>query len=82
MLIETKKYGKKSFNIRNFIGVNNESLYKASWGMQIEWGNSIEVENIDLKTIIKNIGNKNIKAKVEEPLSLHVETLFILLSNV
>lgn len=40
------------------------------------------MENIDLKTIIKNIGNKNIKAKVEEPLSLHVETLFNLLSNV
>lgn len=35
-----------------------------------------------MKTIIKNIGNKNIKAKVEEPLSFHVETLFNLLSKV
>ncbi|CAM3982895.1 hypothetical protein BAQ48_17870 [Bacillus luti] len=35
-----------------------------------------------MKTIIKNIGDKNIKAKVEEPLSFHVETLFNLLSNV
>lgn len=38
--------------------------------------------NVYLKTMIKNIGNKNIKAKVEEPLSFHVETLFNLLSNV
>ncbi|PGM89871.1 hypothetical protein CN953_25070, partial [Bacillus thuringiensis] len=34
----------------------------------------MEVENIYLKTIIKNIGNKNIKAKVEEPLIFHAET--------
>ena len=35
-----------------------------------------------MKTIIKNIGNKNIKAKVEEPLSFHVEILFNILSKV
>ncbi|AFQ14348.1 hypothetical protein BTG_04255 [Bacillus thuringiensis HD-771] len=35
-----------------------------------------------MKTIIKNIGNKNIKAKVEEPLIFHAETLFNLLSKV
>lgn len=38
--------------------------------------------NVYLKTMIKNIGNKNIKAKVEEPLSFQVETLFNLLSKV
>lgn len=32
--------------------------------------------------MIKHIGSKNIKAKVEEPLRFHVETLFDLLSNV
>ncbi|HDR4604247.1 hypothetical protein OB975_10695 [Bacillus cereus] len=35
-----------------------------------------------MKTMIKNIGNKNVKAKVEEPLRFHVETLFNLLTKV